>query len=156
MSRIFTPLDSACKIHIVTQSWHLDDYCETEPKAIQWDNSHHRMYATGRGTLVTKHALRSGGFRLVKFPGTLCVPNFEINLLTVKQLSSRIAGSSVLFKAGPTLLDANNEVMGYAPKLKKRTMLHPLLCSFVIGDVASEEALVDARISDGLLALNNT
>ena len=152
MSRIFTPLDSACKIHIVTQSWHLDDYCETEPKAIQWDNSHHRMYATGRGTLVTKHALRSGGFRLVKFPGTLCVPNFEINLLTVKQLSSRIAGSSVLFKAGPTLLDANNEVMGYAPEPKAREELYPTVCSIVTGDVGKHEALTDARSVDEFLA----
>ena len=102
-------LDSACTIHIVTEPWLLDDDHLIEPEAIQWGNSAHRIYAVGKGTLVTMNALPGGGFRIVKFSGTLCVPNFGINLLLVKYLSSKRAGSGVLFRAGATFLDAQNQ-----------------------------------------------
>ena len=111
-----------------------------------------RTFLVGKETLVTKIALPKDGFRLVNFPGTLCVPIFVINELFVKQLSSRIAGLGVLFKAGATLLDANNEVMGYAPEPKAREELYPTVCSIVTGDVGKHEALTDARSVDEFLA----
>ena len=105
-------LDSACTVHIVTEYWLLDDYTEIALECIQWGNSKHIMYAVGRGTLVTRNELPGGGIIIVSFPGTLCVANFGINLLPVKQSSSRAAGSSVLFRAGTTLLGAQNRVIG--------------------------------------------
>ena len=133
----------------------MDDYAEIKPEAIQWGNLNHRMSAVGRGTLVTKRALPGGGFTLVIFPRTLCMPNFGINLLSVKQLSRTIAGSGVLFRAGATLLDANNQIMGYAPEPKARSKMYPFVCSIVSGDVGRQEALTDARTVEEFLALNS-
>ena len=109
-------------------------------------NSEHRMYAVGRGTLVTRNELPEGGFRIVSFPGTLRVPNFGINLLSVKQLSSRAAGSGVLFRAKATLLDAENIVMGYSPEPRHRGDVCPLICSIVSGDTRKQLQIADAII----------
>ena len=57
LSRIVILLDSACSVHIVTEAWLIDDYKEIAPECIQWGNSEHKMYAVGRGTLVTRNEL---------------------------------------------------------------------------------------------------
>ena len=134
LSRIVILLDSVCTVHIVTEAWLLDDYTRIAPKCIQWGNGEHKMNAMGRGTLVTRNELRKGGFTIVSFPWALCAPNFGINHLSFKQLSSRAAGSGVLFKVGATLLDAENRVMGYSPESWHRGDLYHLICSIVSGD----------------------
>ena len=54
---------------------------------------------------------------------------------SVSSLSSKKVGCGVLFKAGATLLDADNKVMGYALEPKAWSELHPQVCSMVSGDV---------------------
>ena len=68
-----------------------------------------------------------------------------INLLSVKQLSSRATGSGVLFRAGATLLDAQNQVMGYSPEPRHRGDLYPLICSIVSGDTKRQLQIEDAK-----------
>ena len=113
------------------------------------------MYVVGRGTLVTRNELPEGCFRIVSFPGTLCVPNFGINLLFVKQLSSRAAGSRVLFKARATLLDAENRVMGYSPEPRHKGDVYPLICSIVSGDTRKQLQIADAQTVEEFQANNS-
>ena len=113
------------------------------------------MYAVGRGTLVTRNELRKGGFRIVSFPGTLCVPNFGINLLSIKLLSSRAADSGVLFRARATLFDAENRVMGYSPQFRHRGDLYPLICSIVSGDTREQLQIEDAKTVEEFQANNS-
>ena len=113
------------------------------------------MYAVGMGTLVTRNELPEGSFIIVSFPGILCVPNFGINLLSVKQLSSRAASSGVLVKAGATLLDAENRVMGYSPEPRHRGNLYPLICSIVSGDTRKQLQIADAQTVEEFQANNS-
>ena len=43
-----------------------------------------------------------------------------------------------MFKAGATLLDAENRVMEYSPEPRHRGDLYPLICSIVSGDTRKQ------------------
>ena len=53
LSRIIILLDSTCTVHILTESWLLNDFVTKFPEKIEWANSQHVIYATSGGKLAT-------------------------------------------------------------------------------------------------------
>ena len=120
-------------MHIVTESWLLDDFVTISPEKNRWGNSQHVMHATGRRTLVTTNMLLDGSTRVTSFEGYLFVPGFGTNILSVKKLYAKVTGTGVLFGAGAQFLDANNNLMGYSPEPVHRSDLYPLVCTSTWG-----------------------
>lgn len=140
LSRIIL-LDSACTVHIVTESWLLNDFVTIPPEKIKCGNSQHVMYATGRGTLVTRNMPPDGSTRVTRFGGCIYVPGFGTNLLSVKKLSTTATGSGVLFRAGAQFMGAQNNLMGYSPEPVHRSDLHPLVCTIISGDAVPPQCV---------------
>ena len=103
-------------MHIVTQSWLLDDFVRISKEKIEWGDLQHAILATRRGTLVTRNMLPDGSTRVTSFEGCLYVPGFGTNMLSVKKLSAKATGTRVFFRAGAQFLDADNNLMGYSPE----------------------------------------
>ena len=114
LSRIIILLDSACTVHIVTESWLLDDFVIISPEKIQWKNSQHVIHAFVRGTPVTRNMLLDRTTRVKSFEGFLYVLRFGTDLLSVKKLFAKATRNGMHFRSRAKFLDANNNLMGYS------------------------------------------
>ena len=75
------------------------------------------------------------------FKNVLFVPEFGINILSVKHVATKKQGCAVLFMGGAQFYDRDGNLIGWSPEPEAHTDLYPLICE-VISGTTSDRTLV--------------
>ena len=120
------------------------------------------MLSHGVGTLRTRNHLPDGRVAETVFKNMLFVPEFGINILSVKHVATKEQGCAVLFMGGAQFYDRDGNLIGWSAEPKAHTDLYPLICEVISGTTsyrtlvtrAHEPPVTEARKVE-LLALHS-
>ena len=91
------------------------------------------MLLHGVGTLRTRNHLPDGRVAETVFKNVLFVPEFGINILSVKHVVSKKHRCAVLFLGGAQFYDREGNFIGWSPEPEYHTDLYPLICDVISG-----------------------
>ena len=98
-----------------------------------WGTEDNIMLSHGVGTLRTRNHLPDGRVAETVFKNVLFVPEFGINILSVKHVASKKQGCVVLFMGGAQFCDREGNLIGWSPEPEYHTDLYPLICDAISG-----------------------
>ena len=106
-------VDSACSAHITSDQSSLREYKKISKKKICWGNDGDYTYAVGKGSVHADLIQMDGTIVKVRFDNVYFVPDFGINLISVKKISAD--GVRVIFdQNGCDLIGPDGGVFGHA------------------------------------------
>ena len=123
--------DCASTAHIVTGANLLDDYVSCNLIKVQWGTYGHVMLAYSHGTLTTRNRLPNGKTAGTSFKHVLHVPDFGVNILSVKYVAPTKQGCGVYFRAGAQFYDQKGNLVSWSKEPRAHSDLYPLECDVV-------------------------
>ena len=67
------------------------------------------------------------------FKNVLFVPEFGINILSVKHVATKKQGCAVMFMGGAQFYDRDGNLIGWNPEPKDHKDFYPLICEVISG-----------------------
>ena len=103
------------------------------------------MLSHGVGTLRTRNHLPGGRVAEIVFKNVLFVPEFGINILSVKHVASKKQGCAVMFMGDAQFYDREENLIGWSPEPEYHTDLYPLICEVISRTTTDNRTLITTR-----------